>query len=46
VPPLQQPFGHVVELHEQVPLVVSQRLFAQAEQAAPPVPHSAADCDV
>jgi hypothetical protein len=45
VPPLQQPFGQVFELHEQVPLVVSQRLFAQAPQAAPPVPHSEPDCD-
>jgi hypothetical protein len=38
-PPLQQPFGQVLESHEQVPLVVSQRLFEHVAQAAPPVPH-------
>ncbi len=45
VPPLQQPFGQVLASHEQVPLAVSQTLFAQAVQAAPPVPHWEPDCD-
>ena len=38
VPPLQQPLEHVLESHEQVPLVRSQRLFVQLAHAAPPVP--------
>ena len=44
-PPLQQPFGHVDELHEHVPLAVSQRLFAQAAHPAPAVPHCEPDCE-
>ncbi len=42
VPPEQQPPGHVVLSHEQVPLVVSHRPFEQAAHVAPPVPHCAA----
>ncbi len=41
-PPLQQPLGHVVASHEQVPLVVSHRPLPHEVQAAPPAPH----CDV
>jgi hypothetical protein len=37
VPPLQQPFGQVVESHEQLP-VVPQPL-AQPAHASPPLPH-------
>lgn len=44
VPPLQQPFAHVVPSHEQAPLVVSQRPLVQAAHAAPPAPHWLADC--
>ncbi len=45
LPPLQHPLGHVAASHLQEPFVVSQRLFAQAVQAAPPVPHSELDSD-
>jgi hypothetical protein len=45
VPPLQQPFGQVVESHLQLPLVVSQSPFAQLAQRAPPLPHSPADSE-
>ena len=45
VPPLQQPVGHVLASHEQVPFVLSQTLFAHALQAAPPAPHSAPLCE-
>ena len=46
VPPLaQQPVGHVVASHEQVPLVVSHSPLEHAEHVAPAVPHDAADCD-
>jgi hypothetical protein len=45
VPPLQQPFGHVVASQEQAPVVVSHTAFGQLAQAAPPVPHCEADCD-
>lgn len=43
VPPLQQPPGHVTPSHEQVPVPVSQRPFAQTAHAAPAAPHSLAD---
>ena len=42
-PPLQHPFGQVLASHAQRPLVVSQRLFAQAAHAAPPVPQALLD---
>jgi len=45
VPPTQQPFGQVFGSHEQRPSVVSHRPFAHAAQAAPPAPHSEADCE-
>lgn len=45
MPPLQQPFGHVFESHEQRPSVVSQRPLLHAAQAAPPAPQRAADCE-
>jgi hypothetical protein len=45
VPPLQQPFGHVLESHEQVPLVVSHSPFEQDVHAAPPLPHFEADSE-
>jgi hypothetical protein len=35
VPPLQQPLGQVLASHEQTPVVVSHRPFAQDAQAAP-----------
>ena len=42
---MQQPFGHVLLSHEQEPVVLSHRLFAQVVQAAPPAPHCEADWD-
>jgi hypothetical protein len=42
---LQQPLGHVVASHEQVPFVVSQRLLVQGAHAAPAVPHDVGDWD-
>jgi len=45
VPPLQQPFGHVVESHEHIPELVSHSPFAQDAHAAPPAPHWDADSD-
>jgi hypothetical protein len=39
-PPLQQPFGHVLLSHAQVPFVVSQSPFEQVPQVAPLAPHS------
>jgi hypothetical protein len=45
VPPLQQPFGHVIASHVHLPVVVSQTLFGHAAHATPPVPHADADCD-
>ncbi len=45
IPPLQQPLGHVLASHEQVPLVRSQRPFVQDTHAAPPVPQLVADSD-
>lgn len=39
VPPLQQPFGHVLLSHSQTPVVVSQRLLPHGPQAPPPFPH-------
>ncbi len=44
-PPLQQPLGHVVASQEQLPFVVSQMPLAQFAQAAPAVPHWAADSE-
>jgi hypothetical protein len=44
-PPLQQPLGHVVASHAQVPLPVSHTPFAQTLHAAPLAPHCEADCD-
>jgi len=44
-PPLQQPLGHVVVSHEQLPFVVSHRPLAQLAHAAPAVPHWAADSE-
>ncbi len=46
VPPLQQPFGHVLASHEQVPLVVSHSPLVHDTHAAPPVPHIVADSEV
>jgi len=40
---LQQPVGQVFASQEHVPLLVSQRPFAQDEQAAPAVPHDVPD---
>ncbi len=45
MPPLQQPVGHVLESHEQVPLVLSHRLFEHVPHELPPVPHCEGDCD-
>jgi hypothetical protein len=45
VPPLQQPFGHVVPLHAQRPSVVSHKLFAQGAHTEPPAPQSEEDCE-
>jgi hypothetical protein len=42
---LQQPAGHVTASHEQTPVVMSQRPFAQEPHAAPPLPHCEDDCD-
>jgi hypothetical protein len=42
---LQQPSGHVVASHVQLPLVVSQTPLPHAPHAAPPVPHCAPDCE-
>lgn len=42
-PPLQQPLGQVLASHAHRPLVVSQRLLAQAAHAVPPAPHKEAD---
>ena len=39
VPPLQQPLGQVLRSQEQLPLVVSHRLFEQLVHALPPEPH-------
>jgi len=43
VPPTQQPLAHVVASQRHTPAVVSHRLFAQAAQAAPPVPQELLD---
>jgi hypothetical protein len=45
VPPLQQPFGHVIASQVHVPFVVSQTLLGHAAHATPPVPHADADCE-
>jgi hypothetical protein len=45
VPPLQQPWGHVVESQEHPPVVVSQRPFEHAVHALPEAPHWLADCE-
>jgi len=47
---VQQPVGHVLASHAQVPLLVlpllvSQRPFAQGAQAAPDAPHWVGDSD-
>jgi hypothetical protein len=42
---LQQPLGHVVASHEQVPLVVSQRPLLHEVHAAPPAPQSDVDSE-
>lgn len=47
---VQQPVGHVLASHTQVPLVVlpllvSQRPFAQGAQVAPEAPHWVGDSD-
>ena len=42
---VQQPPGHVFASHEQVPLVVSHRLFAHGPHVAPAVPHEAPVCE-
>lgn len=44
-PPRQQPLGHVVVSQEQLPFVVSHRPLVQLAQAAPAVPHWAADSE-
>ncbi len=43
VPPTQQPLGHVLLSHAQVPSVVSQSPLAQAAHVAPPLPQAVAD---
>ena len=45
VPPLQQPSGQLFWSHEQVPAVVSHSPVGQEPHAAPPAPHSTADCE-
>jgi hypothetical protein len=45
VPPLQQPFEHVLLLHAHVPLAVSQSPLEQPAQALPPVPHEPLPCE-
>jgi hypothetical protein len=45
VPPLQQPFGHVLLSHAHAPMVLSQSLVVQLVQAFPPLPHCEADSD-
>jgi hypothetical protein len=44
-PPLQQPFGHVLESHEHAPLDLSHKPFAHELQAAPAVPHCELDSE-
>jgi hypothetical protein len=44
-PPWQQPLGHVVASQEQLPFVVSHTPLAHVAQAAPAVPHWAADSE-
>ncbi len=46
VPPLQQPFEHVVALQEHVPFVRSQTPLGHVPHAAPFVPHWDGDSDV
>ena len=43
VPPLQQPFGHVLASQTQTPLIVSQSPLGHAAHVAPPLPHSERD---
>jgi hypothetical protein len=42
---VQQPVGHVVASHVQVPLVVSHSPLEHDEHVAPAVPHELPDCD-
>jgi hypothetical protein len=42
---VQQPLGHVVGSHAQVPVVVSHSPLEQGPHAAPAAPHWLAVCD-